>query len=67
MLKFDVTVTVTENRYIIAVHNFVGPITPYTISKLVDSLLTDKEFVAQMDELDPEWWYNTDKIILDLC
>lgn len=67
MLKFDVTVTVTENRYIIAVHNFIGPITTYAISKVIDNLLTDKEFVAQMDELDPEWWYNTDKIILDLC
>lgn len=67
MLKFDVTVTVAESRYIITVHDFVGPITPYAIRRVFDSLFTDRDFIEQMDELDPEWWYNTDKIILDLC
>lgn len=60
---FDITLNISEDNYIVVVSNF-----PHGISRerILEILFTDKDFIDAMDEIDPEWWYKTDKIIIDL-
>lgn len=60
---FDITLSISENSYIVTVSNF-----PRGISRerILEILFTDKRFIDAMDEIDSEWWYKTDRIIIDL-
>lgn len=60
---FNITVDVCENRYVVIVSNISKRASKETI---IDRLFTNQEFIKAMDQIDPDWWYKTDRIIIDL-